>query len=244
MAIVARLKTSVNGILRRYGYRIERLTGYDTSTIDILRLLIDQLHPKDPGFFFVQVGAHDGQTDDPLRKHIMREHWRGLLLEPQPDVFRQLCDAYRDEPQLILENAALSWEDGERRMFTTPQRTYLASFDRSALSKRIRGRSEIIDIVVPTLTFETLVRRHGLGRCDLLVVDTEGFDYEVIKMVLGSLDSTTCTAPKLIYYEHLHLSTSDRRECAERLGEMGYGLMRHGTDTIALRQEDCQGAVS
>src|SRR5206468_9762170 len=43
-----------------------------------------------PGFTFIQVGAFDGITKDPLRKYIQTCGWRGILIEPQPRPAAQL----------------------------------------------------------------------------------------------------------------------------------------------------------
>ena len=71
-----------------------------------------------PDFFFVQIGAHDGIRDDPIRKYIVKSHWRGLLVEPVPHIFRKLVENYRDETQLIFENVAVAAHDGVMPFYT------------------------------------------------------------------------------------------------------------------------------
>src|SRR5579864_2855167 len=41
-------------------------------------------------FTFIQVGAFDGVSTDPLRKYIQTCGWRGVLVEPQPGPAAQL----------------------------------------------------------------------------------------------------------------------------------------------------------
>jgi hypothetical protein len=43
---------------------------------------------------FIQVGANDGIFGDPLREHILAHKWRGVLVEPQPEIFEQLKANY------------------------------------------------------------------------------------------------------------------------------------------------------
>ena len=45
---------------------------------------------KDPNFFFVQVGANDGVNHDPIFHHVRKYNWKGLLIEPIPDIFEKL----------------------------------------------------------------------------------------------------------------------------------------------------------
>ncbi|WP_339910421.1 FkbM family methyltransferase [Symmachiella dynata] len=222
----------INGFARRRGYHIERIVDYTDNQLDVFELLIDQINPKDPEFFFIQVGANDGRTGDPIRKHIQNFQWRGLLLEPLPNVFTILTDNYKDHPQVILENCALAQQDGTLSIYTTPGSGQLATFDRAALERRVRDRSEIISISVRAATFQTLLNQHQINRVDLLVVDTEGFDFEVIRM---ALQNGLPTPPRLIRYEHLHLSTADRNACAELLTRHNYLLHREGVDTLAYR---------
>ncbi len=231
MKTVHRLKTTVSRLAKLCGYRLERIVDYSDYQLDIFPVLIDRLNPTDPDFFFVQVGANDGKSGDPIHHLVRQYHWKGLLLEPQPQVFQRLCENYRDETQLILENAALSHEDSTQSFYTVDGSSYLGSFDRNALVKRVRDVSKIIEVSVQAVTYPGLVSRHRIDRVDLLQVDTEGFDYQVIKMTVGE----HLPYPRLIRYEHLHLSTSDRAACAEYLASHHYKLMRDGRDTIAFR---------
>src|ERR1700757_1019618 len=43
---------------------------------------------------FIQVGAFDGVSTDPLRKYIQTCGWRGVLIEPQPRPAAQLQELY------------------------------------------------------------------------------------------------------------------------------------------------------
>ncbi|QDU36108.1 hypothetical protein Mal4_03910 [Maioricimonas rarisocia] len=232
MRLVGRIKSLLNDVARSRGYHIERIVDYGEHELDILRLAVESLRPEDPGFYFVQVGAHDGRTGDPLFRFVERYHWRGLLLEPQPDVFKALAENYSGETQLVLENAALAREDGTLPLYTVDGATYLASFDRGRLRDRVRDPARITEIPVDTVCFATLVERHAINRVDILQIDAEGFDFEIIRMALHS----PLPKPRMIRYEHLHLSPADRGACADLLASHGYRMFRDGTDTMAYLQ--------
>ena len=58
-----------------------------------LDLYFSKINPDD--FFFIQVDANDGKSGDPIHEHVMALKLRGILLEPQPDVFLRLKKTLR-----------------------------------------------------------------------------------------------------------------------------------------------------
>jgi FkbM family methyltransferase len=235
------LKSLVNKLASRHGFRVERIVDLGEYELDIFGLLIELIGPRDPGFFFMQVGANDGQTGDPIRKLIERYHWRGVLIEPLPEAFARLAENYRGESQLILENAAVGAVDGTAQLWTVAGSSgILATFDRSSLRARVGGSARIVPVDVRVRSLRSIVEQHAINRIDLLQIDTEGFDYEIIKQALGG----SLPRPRLIRYEHLHLSPKDRRACLDFLGSQGYRMVRHDIDTIAYRPTEVEGGVS
>jgi len=227
------LKRCIDQFARRHGYHIERVVDYSHCALDIFELLVEHIRPNDPEFFFVQVGAHDGRTGDPIHRLVDNYGWRGVLLEPQPEAFKTLQENYRQHPQLELRNKALSTSNETRPLYTVDGATQLASFDRNVLLGRGVSSRRIRKLDVGTITFAALFSELGVRRVDLLVVDAEGYDYEVVKMAMG----TDLPRPRVIRYEHLHLSSNDRSRCADLLADCGYALHRDGRDTIAYRDE-------
>jgi hypothetical protein len=68
-------------------------------------LLAPHLHPD---FFFLNIGANDGVTGDPIYPFIERYGWRGIAVEPAPPVFERLRANYAHLPDVILEPAAIT----------------------------------------------------------------------------------------------------------------------------------------
>jgi FkbM family methyltransferase len=223
----------VNGIARSFGLRVERIVEYDEDELDVFEVLIDHIGPEDPDFFFIQVGANDGRRDDPIQHLVRRYHWRGLLLEPVPWVFEKLVANYRDEPQLLLVNAAIFARDGVVDLWTDPDSDGLmSSFDFANPARYLRS-SRLQKISVEALSMRTLIRRHAIDRIDLLQIDAEGYDHEIIKMLLED----DLPLPRLIRYEHVMLSASDRVDCSALLASRGYRMLRDRIDTIAYRSQ-------
>ena len=148
---------------------------------------------------------------------------------------------YKDEPQLIFENVALGHTDGQATLYafkvgeSVPQEvSMLASFNRYALLYNGFGyQGEIEELQVPTLSAASLLAKHGIVELDLLQIDTEGFDYEIIKMFLN-----TGVKPAIISFESACLDFKTLCECMNLLTSNGYRLLTIGIDTIACRQED------
>lgn len=122
MVFEGELKAFVQRCVKMFGYRIEKVRDTLIAPIDLLDLLRTKVSPERPDFFFVQIGANNGLTDDPLRQFVTKHHWHGVLVEPQPQVFQQLLKNYEQEKQLAFENAAIADKDGTVRLFVADHR--------------------------------------------------------------------------------------------------------------------------
>jgi FkbM family methyltransferase len=187
-------------------------------------------------FFVLQVGACDGVMADPIHKWIKKYHWHGVLVEPQKREFERLRITYRDNPYLRFENVAIAETEGLRPLYQVDDQRVEAEWQRgvaSLVAKPQYVREDmIVTAMVPCITFTTLLDRHHIERIDLLQIDVEGYDYELLK----SFDFQRIR-PRLIRYEHLHLTSSDRRACAKYLAREGYEIlaMQHDTGAVLRR---------
>ena len=75
----------------------------------------------------------------------------------------------------------------------------------------------------------TLFERHAIRNVDLLQVEVEGFDHEVLKMVLA-----TGIRPAIINYEHCHLVPEIRNAAKQLLIEQGYRFVEIGKDALSV----------
>ena len=99
-----------------FGYQLRPKSRSQAQPIDILGLAVRELMRRQDSIFFVQIGAHDGRTLDPISPYVREFGWKGLLIEPQPNVFAQLQVNYADRPDLILENVAIGEKEGTLRL--------------------------------------------------------------------------------------------------------------------------------
>ena len=200
--------------------------------------------PQDD-FFFVQIGAFDGVTADPLY-HLIRKHgWRGVLVEPQREAFELLQKNYAGQPGLQFYDVVIGPHDGEITLYTrTGGTVQAASIDKQRM-KKPGQRGRMMDARrVPCWTFDKLLQQANVpDSFDLLQIDAEGCDYEIIH----SIDFRR-VKPAIIRYEHMVLSQADRNACLKLLAEQGYRFLLEDADTTAYHtdahagqalQQDC-----
>jgi hypothetical protein len=88
----------------------------------------------------------------------------------------------------------------------------------------------IEEVRVKVDNFENILNRNNFRSVDLLCVDTEGFDYQILKMF-----DFKNRAPELVLFESKNLSNSDFIEAQEFLKGFGYRLFWQKGNVLALR---------
>ncbi len=83
--------------------------------------------------------------------------------------------------------------------------------------------------MVPCTTFSALCAKHAITQVDLIQIDTEGHDYEVIKLI-----DFARLKPRVVFYEHQHLSPADRIACRAHLAAHGFECIERHYDTLAV----------
>lgn len=211
--------------------------------IEPLTLLIAEFARTYSKPFFVQVGANDGDKGDYLETYVNTRAWTGVLVEPIPYVFEDLTKRHGSNVRLTLVNAAIADHDGTAKLYYLPRDDTadlptwydaLATFRKEVLLKHTPWipdiDSRITTIEVPTLTFESLCKAHRIDRLDLVQIDTEGYDYEIVRQI--DLDKYM---PTLVMYEHYHLEPDERTACELFLRSHGYSTISNFMDTVAVR---------
>lgn len=202
----------------------------------------------------LEIGANDGKTNDPIYPWITRHGWRAVLLEPQADICTgELAATYANHPNVSLENAALASTDGTapfyRISFSQARwATGLAGFDRQSLQRHIDSgyvakqaeteriqppsdRDQWIETVqVPTISMLRLLQKHQIANLEVMAIDTEGFDFEILKLVPFDL-----ITPEVVLFESKNLSDRDYAAAQKMLRDRGYRLYWEKGDTLAVK---------
>jgi FkbM family methyltransferase len=229
----------VQNQLGKRGLRVMRLPFPLDYEMDLVRILAErEMRRRDDGFYILQIGANDGVTDDPLAHHIDRYGWHGVVVEPLAGPFAALQKRYKNNDRIQPRQCAIAWQDGEATMYTVaprpnePDRTRLATFSRAVLLKHRRSipnlKQRIETQTVPARTLDTLITETGMPRIDLMQIDTEGHDFEILKMLLH-----TALRPPIINFESEHLNHHEKRACCEMLAAEGYRFRSSKGDTTA-----------
>ena len=198
----------------------------------------------------IQIGANDGLMDDPVRRSIVSLGLPALLVEPLPDLFERLRSNYSDQSNIHFANVAVSETPGQAEMFRVrpsakgfPEWVHgLASFNKGVLLthrnwKGVDARefdAAIESVRVPVITMAQLLAKHPqITNVMGLQIDTEGHDYTVVRSAVGA----GCL-PRIINYEHKHLSYSDQVACRNLLETHGYAFWTNASDTLAYRLQE------
>ena len=196
---------------------------------------------------FIQVGANDGSLNDPLKKFIIKNYLRGVMIEPQPKIFGKLKSKYEklDLDGIFLENIAIDRDSSFRNLYTVknpsnPEDLWAhaaASFDKSHIEKMLSQDSLnasggcITKVAVRCENFHYILDKYEMNKLDLLQIDAEGYDFELLKIFPFSR-----VIPKIIHFEHIHLNEIDRNNCLEFLHNIGYSFVVEYFDITAVHK--------
>jgi FkbM family methyltransferase len=201
----------------------------------------------------VQIGAYDGLSGDPIYQFLARYPVKAILLEPQKKIFENLKKNYQDIPTVRCVNAALDSEDGYRTIFKISDEikcskiakffedidiAQLTSFSKETILKESHRSEELINYIISekiaTISVSSMKKIYEFNRIDVLVIDTEGYDFEIIKMFFKE-----GFYPKIIFFESKHLLFNDYLLCIKQLMfKNNYRISQdEGGNTLAVKAD-------
>ena len=206
-----------------------------------LKFFADKLHRMQSTVFFVQIGAMDGKTHDPIYDLVRSYGWRGILVEPMKDHFEKLKRNYAGCEGLIFENLAISEHAGTNIMYRIPTQTVhdkklpewglqASSFfpDRNALGWD-DIKPHVIQETVTCLRLPDLLEKHHVQDVHVLQLDAEGYDYRILRQ----LDFTRFK-PYVINLEIVNMTRSELGHCKQFLDKHQYLYSKTGYDLLAI----------
>ena len=189
----------------------------------------------------IQIGAADGRTGDYLHHFLTTSACCALLLEPVTHVFQELCMTYQNYPSVECRQQAVSDVAGTRSLYRIRDVTglpwwadQLASFDHQVILSHAalipNLAAQIISEPTTTVTPSMLIAGFARNGIDIVATDTEGHD----DIILAAFLCAECF-PRLILFEHKHLSSARFEVLSARLRECGYELFQGVSDTLCAR---------
>lgn len=197
----------------------------------------------------LQIGAMDGINFDDTRGFLDMYRWKSLLVEPVPAIFNELKENFKDRDNYIFEQCAITEENGEIKMLTVPPDV----IEREGLHPGYKGMSALyplrngfgsdyqrdidvkaqfgVDIMVPTLTLNSLLDKHNIRNVDILICDAEGYDWKIF----NQLDFNRIR-PKVIRLEYINLTDEEKELTKNKLIENGYEI-EIGQDIDAIDKD-------
>jgi FkbM family methyltransferase len=170
--------------MERVGVRPKRSFGLNGLDVRLAE------HVRGYGGFFVEVGGNDGISQSNTAYLERYRGWRGLLIEPIPELVRQ-CKINR--PLAIVEECALVPEGYPE---TTVKMKYcgLMSLVCGARGTDLKDEAHIANgrqylgpdeepytIRVAARTLSSVLDAHAIQRVDLLSLDVEGYEGSVLR---------------------------------------------------------------
>ena len=195
---------------------------------------------------FIQIGSNDGKHNDPIFPYINKAGWKGILVEPVPYLFERLKSNYTEfRDKLIFENSAIANESGRLKFYrlqasdmTELPEWYdqLGSFKKEVVLRHKNCfpcfDDLFIEDTVNAITFQELLKKHKVKTLNLVHIDTEGYDYEIIKTI--PFDDIEID---LVMFEHRHLSEPDYKKSVKLLHDKGFKVRKsNNSDTTAVKK--------
>ena len=170
---------------------------------------------------FVEIGSCDFDTLSYLSDY----GWNGVIVEPHPTYFKNI--PFKENIHYI--NAAVDWEDSTRKMWVAPELITIRDSDFKGMSTFLEeGNPALTEIIeVPTIRFNTLFEMTNVSKIDYLKIDTEGYDYEILKMFPWDV-----VKPSFIKFESEHI---DVDMAVELLQSHGYHCEVDTRNTYAIK---------
>ncbi len=211
---------------------------------DILDAHLQKLTKGETGIKFIEIGANDGISWDPLFKFIKKYKWEGILVEPHPTYYRELVENYKaiNTGKIHFENIAISDEHGKKELYyfsniNKSDQDYLflkclSSFNKGHLLKHCNDypELEIKSVIVNCTTLNQLIEKYKFRAFDLLLIDAEGVDFEIIQSIDFEL-----IKPRIIFFEHFHFNSDMKKQIDQLLKKHLYKMIEDRLNTIAFQ---------
>lgn len=135
---------------------------------------------------FIDIGSNDGVTLSNIRA-MAEIGWAGHCVEPSPKAFDRLVNNYKDLPDVITHQLAITDQDGEfalmesGELLGTGDVALVSSFLAEEVSRFPDVPHE--QVMVKTMCWESFYDMIARPRFDFVSIDAEGFDIKILEQM-------------------------------------------------------------
>ena len=199
-------------------------------------------------FDLVIIGAHNGLG---LEELILEQTNKVLLIEPVNYNLQSLKNRFKNKNNMIYENVGVSDEKKQIKFYYVKESSVkklgkewgsgIGSFRKKHLLDHHRKRFKIIEsdleeVDIKIVVFNDLVEKYNIIEIEYLLIDTEGYDYQIIK----SIDFNKTKINK-VKFEYKHLDDTfkfDIRllELREMFNQLNYKEINFDSENITFEK--------
>jgi FkbM family methyltransferase len=200
------------------------------------------------------IGANNGIENDPFVHQALRFGWSAVLVEPNPEVFKELQHAFAGLPRIKCVNAAIGQRSRSLMLYTiafsakrwatgltsASKETVLKHFSNGWVQSMCERFQETLPkdpaewvhpIEVPCKTIRQVAGEVEAKCIDVLAVDTEGMDAEIVNSALDD-----GYRPEVVCWEHLHLAAKVNESLIQRCEALGYEAVSDTNNVVCHKQ--------
>lgn len=238
------MKRKVYKLLKKvYKFLFNKYTDQD-KVHSLLRKIIRRKIKDKEAIYFIQIGANDGKTGDPFYELVLKYNLKGILVEPVPYLFERLKSNYKDQSEVVFENAAIGNPERKLKFYRLEEtpglpiwHNQIGSFRKEVVLRHEFAIPNIKELIleedVNIISFDDLLKKYNLSYVTILFIDTEGYDGEIIRSINFSKCSIDC-----ILFEFKHLSEVDYFDTMKYLRENGFNyIIEYEGDTLCSKYE-------
>jgi FkbM family methyltransferase len=178
---------------------------------------------EEPGFF-VEIGAFDGITHSNTH-HLVQRGWKGVYVEPIKEYYEACVKTHENKDGVKVYNNLISDYNGMGKIFKAGEGS---TADEDTINFMIEnnmewavGASDKVVEEVKCLTLATFLDKINCPKeIDLLVIDTESYEWKVIKTLDLKKYNIKCIVIELHENEHTWQSLGIQSENVELVNNM------------------------
>lgn len=210
---------------------------------EMISYILSDFSKRTKECYFIQIGANDGISHDHLRRFVVDNGWKGILVEPIDYIFEKLKNNYKNAEGLVFEKAAIANENGWKDFYYFSEKcdddlndcyseygSFVLEHIQHMLSRNSKSGEYLLKKKLPCITFNSLMKKNNISNFNVLCMDLEGYDYEILK----SIDFYRYS-PNIIVYEINHLTDEERLESFQLLKKHDYMVLEIGIDAVAIK---------